>query len=100
MGVTDALLNELPGSLTSLWVESSCTDFRGTFQRLPPSLTTLRLHLCHTLVIPRFDLLSPNLRTLGAQARHDTRTHTRIHTHTTRACVRAIAHMVPAAFQT
>lgn len=67
MGVTDALLNELPGSLTSLWVESPCPDptaFRGTFQRLPPSLTTLRLHLCHTLVIPRFDLLSPNLRTL------------------------------------
>lgn len=91
MGVTDALLNELPGSLTSLWVESSCTDFRGTFQRLPPSLTTLRLHLCHTLVIPRFDLLSPNLRTLGTQARHDT--------HTTRY-IPAIAHMLSAAFQT
>jgi hypothetical protein len=61
------MLEELPASLTTLWVEacSSSSAFVGTFKRLPPSLTSLHLRSCHSLVAPRFANLPLTLQVLG-----------------------------------
>lgn len=68
MIVTDAMLEELPRSLSTFWVEAAIASresFQGTFKRLPSSLKALHLRSCHSLVAPRFENLPSTLQVLG-----------------------------------